>query len=360
MTMAGNRKGPTVAAVLIPLIPAAVFYAIVLACLGEVYLTDFGAGGGEARLSHALLSLWTTGNGGLLWVMLGVQLWVVRAVDGLPAWAPKAAALLFLLSGGAAIFAVTTMMNYRGGWSGLVPALLPPLIALYATGVGLPAMRRLGEPAKLGVALLGAIGLLVVLTIPLSVLDAVEAPRNAARLDAQQEAVYAKRDADTQRDIADAKVRYQNLTADSPLSAYFHYQTDDDDEGMIARMRVVKSRQSDVVALLNEGRVQRLSFLARLDLAVTPELCTAYGAALRKMIDSDMPVPSGWYRNVVDHLDAQLPNMKWLVAGGCSLNDSLTAAEAPLRFFIGQSNQYEPDVPRWHQLLDELAALRRP
>ena len=354
-----DKRAATPAAVLIPLLPAALFYAIFLACLVDVYSTNFDGGGGEARLSSGLLSLWTTGTGGLLWLMLAVQLWVVHGAPGTPAWAAKAAPLLFLLSGGAAIFAVATMMNCRGGWSGLVPALLPPLVALYATWAGLPSLHRLRKPETVNAVLLAAIGLVIAVTVPLSLLDTVQAPQNAARLQAQLEAVYAKRDAEMERVIADANERYRNLTVDSPLADYLRYVTEDEEAGLIGRLRVVKSRQRDVVALLNDGRIQRLTFLPELDLTVAPELCTAYGAALRGLVDSDISVAPSWYRNVVDHLEQQLPNMKWLAAGGCNLNDSLTAAEAPLHYFIAQSNQYETEVPRWRQLLDTFAALRR-
>jgi hypothetical protein len=198
-------------------------------------------------------------------------------------------------------------------------------------------------------------------SVPLSLLDRVEAPRNAARLEAQGDAVRSKEAAELQRDMAEARIRYQNLTADSPLHDYLRYANYDDDENMIARMRLVKSRQNDTAALLNEGRILRLSFLWRLDLAVTPELCAAYDAALHKMIDGDMPVPSVWYRNVIDHLEEQLPNIKWLVAGGCNLNSGLDAADLPIRFFIEHNNaQYEPEVAHWQQLLATAAALRHP
>ena len=99
----------------------------------------------------------------------------------------------------------------------------------------------------------------------------------------------------------------------------------------------------------------------RLDLAATPELCASYDAALRKMVDSDVSVPGAWYRNVIDHFDEQLPNIKWLAAGGCNLNAGLDAADLPIRFFIEHNNaQYEPEVAHWQQLLATTAALRRP
>jgi hypothetical protein len=350
----------TPAAVLIPLIPAALFYAIFLACLTELYSTSFGGGGGEARLAEALLSLWLMGSGGLLWIMLGVQLWVGRRAGGVPARARNAVPPLYLLAAPAAAFAVETMSDNVGGWSGLVPALLPPLIALYGTWAGLERRHGVLKPEIAAGALLVPIALLILATVPLSLLDRREAPRNAARLEAQRDAIRAKKAAELQQAIADDRVRYQNLTAGSPLRDYLRYAGSGDEADMIARMRLVNSRQSDAAALLNDGHILRLSFLWRLDLAATPELCGAYDAALRKMVDGDMPVPSVWYRNVIDHLEEQLPNIKWLAAGGCNLNAGLDAADAPIRFFIEHNNQYEPEQPHWRQLLAATAALRRP
>jgi hypothetical protein len=356
-----NAVAATPAAVLIPLLPAALFYAFFLACLDQTYSTSFGGGGGEARLSEDLLNLWTIASGVLLWIMLGIQLWVGRNARGIPARGGRTTLALYLLSGPAAIFAVATMYSYVAGWSGLVPALLPPLIAFYGTWAGLEKLHGAHRAEVVAGMLLAPVALLILATVPLSLLDELEAPRNAARLEAQRDAVQAKKIAELQQADAEARARYQNLTAESPLNDYLRYVSDGDEEDMIARMRLVKSRQGDATALLNDGRILRLTFLWRLDLAATPELCAAYDAALRKMVDSDVSVPGAWYRNVIDHFEAQLPNVKWLAAGGCNLNAGLDAVDLPIRFFIEHNNaQYEPEVAHWHQLLVTTAALRRP
>jgi hypothetical protein len=293
--------------------------------------------------------------------MLCVQLWVGRNASGVPAWGRTAILPLYLLSGFAAVFAVATMSNYVGGWSGMVPVLLPPLTALYGTWAGLERLHRRPRPKMACGLLLAPIAVLIVATVPLALLDQVQAPANAARLEAQRDVAEGKKMAGFQREAAEARARYQSLTADSPLRDYLRYASYDDEEDMIARMRVVKTRQGDTGALLNGGRILQLSFLWRLDLAVTPELCAAYDAALRKMVDGDVSIPGAWYRNVVDHFEEQLPNIKWLVAGGCNLNAGLSASDAPLRFFIEHSNrQYEPEVAHWEQLLATTAALRQP
>jgi hypothetical protein len=346
--------------VLIPLVPAVLLYLLLLPALAEQHVTQFGQGGGESRLEASLLQLWLIGIGIGLWTMLGVQLWFARGAAGVPAWGAKALFPLFFLSALAAVIAITAMFNYVNGWSGLVPLLLPPLIALYAVWAGCPALHHFLPPARGHAVLLAPIALLVVAAMPLAALDQSQAPRNAARLEEQADAVRAQHTAELEREIAEDRARYRNLTADSPLQDYLRYASLDDERDMVARMRLVKSRQTDIVALLNDGAIRRLPLLERLDLTATPELCTAYNAALRKMVDDGMSVPGMWYRNMIDYLNEQLPNMKWLVAGGCNLNDGLAAAEAPMHFFFEHHDQVEPDLAHWQEFLATLAALRRP
>ena len=357
MPMDTNRNGATVAGVLVPLIPAALFYAIVLLCLSEVHVTQYGGGGGEARLSEGLTQLWLTVSGVMLWVMLGLQLWFTRNAAAVPVWVGKAVLPLYLLSAAASAFAIGAMFQSVGGRSWVVPVLLPPLLSLYAAWAGLPLLRRLLAPEIASAVLLGPAALLIVAAVPLAMLDSIEAPRNAARIEAQRDAVRQRERDELDREIAEDRVRYRNLTAASPLADYLRYAGPDDEEDMIARARLVTSRQSDAVALLETGAIRRLPW-SRLDLAVTPELCTAYGAALRKLVDSDMSVPGAWYVNVTDHLEEQVPNMKWLVGGGCNLDDALSAADAPIQFFIAHKPEIEPNLPRWQALLATTAALR--
>lgn len=358
--MAAEKAKTAQLGALIPLVPAALFYLMLLPALAELRISQFGQGGGESRLEASLLELWLIGISIALWAMLGVQLWFARGAAGVPAWAANALLPIYVVCALAAIVAIVTMFNAVNGWSGLVPLLLPPLLSLYAVWATCPRLHKF-LPARTGHAvLLAPVVLLAVAALPLAALDQSEAPRNAARLEAQAETARAQQMAELERGIAEERARYRTLTADSPLQDYLRYAGRDDEADMIARMRLVKSRQSDIVALLNDGALRRLPLLERLDLMPTPELCAAYNTALRKMVDDNMPVQSVWYRNVADYLDEQIPNMKWLAAGGCSLNDALAAADAPIHFFIEHRSQVEPDLPRWQEFLATTAALRRP
>jgi hypothetical protein len=66
--------------------------------------------------------------------------------------------------------------------------------------------------------------------------------------------------------------------ADSSLRDYLEYISESDPRASqaIAGARRVKSRQTDAIALLNEGKIGALAELWRLDISATPELCVAF------------------------------------------------------------------------------------
>ncbi len=76
----------------------------------------------------------------LLWIVLAILLFLGRKGQKMPLQALVAAAILLPLSGVAAIYASDLYASYAG-WAIVVPALLPPLIALYAMWMHLPALR---------------------------------------------------------------------------------------------------------------------------------------------------------------------------------------------------------------------------
>jgi hypothetical protein len=170
----------------------------------------------------------------------------------------------------------------------------------------------------------------------LSAIDASAYAEGEPERQRQREAVLAaldQREAQSrERDIA----RFQALNADSPLGDYlgdlsyssligsFSHPAR---EEALAKARQVKSRQSDVVALLGGGKIERLEDLWRLDIEATPAVCKAYGDALRQEAENirkyihDQRHDYAWaFRNV---LERQLPNTKWLVHEHCDLGATL-------------------------------------
>jgi hypothetical protein len=215
----------------------------------------------------------------------------------MPPQALVAAAILLPLSGVATIYAADLYASYAG-WAIVVPALLPPLIALYAMWMRLPVLHA-ALPAKIiNAAAWGAILVLTIAPLRLSAVDkrtyaAGEPERQRQReayLAAQNQIQAQFTEQTRERDIA----RVQALNADSPLRDYLlDLSNPTRHEEALAKARQVKSRQSDVVALLEEptpgdtsarsrGNIESLEDLWRLDIEVTPTVCKAYGDALRQ------------------------------------------------------------------------------
>src|SRR5438874_10845241 len=83
--------------------------------------------GGESSLSQSLAELSAIVFGVMLWIVLGF-LYLIAVRAGVPRWAGIAAGVLLPISAVAALIAGGANFDLPGGWSILVPALLPPLI----------------------------------------------------------------------------------------------------------------------------------------------------------------------------------------------------------------------------------------
>lgn len=323
----------------------------------------------------------------LLWIVLAIL--VFRRGSNsqkVPPLALVAAAILLPLSGIAAICAADLYASYAG-WAIVVPALLPPLIALYAMWMRLPALQA-ALPAKIiNAAAWGAILLLTIAPFPLSVIDAriyaAGEPERQKQREAylatqnQIQAQFTEREAqDRERDLA----RSQALNADSPLGDYIndlsYPEGSTRHEEAVAKARQVKSRQSDVVPLLGKfssdtgptrsrGTIEYLEDLWRLDIEATPAVCKAYGAALRQEAENirkfshDQRPNDAW--EVKEALERQLPNMKWLIHEHCDLGDTLAVIGTRVRELCGENGCPDTNSVGRETLafIDTLAALRQ-
>jgi hypothetical protein len=117
----------------------------------------------------------------------------------------------------------------------------------------------------------------------------------------------------------------------------------------LAGARLVKSRQADAVALLQEGKIDRLADLWQFDIDPA-SMCAAYGEALARMaskIGPAQPNPIG----VALDLERQLPNIQWLVAGRCDFDATFEPLERSLRIVA--------DSSRITRIADTLAGLHQ-
>lgn len=318
----------------------------------------------------------------LLWIVLAILLFLGRKCQKMP---PQQLVAAAILSSGLAAFYATDLYARYAGWAIVVPALLPPLIALYAIWARLPALHAVLPAKIINPATWGVILVLTIAPVPLSAIDmriyaAGEPERQMQReayLAAQNQIQAQFTEQTRERDIA----RFQALNADSPLRDYFLDLSDPEDsprhQEALAKARHVKRRQSEAVALLEEpapgdtsargrGNVEWLEDLWRLDIEVTPAVCKAYGAALRQEAENvrkyshEQGDDYAW--EVRDALERQLPNVKWLLREHCDLGDTLAVIETGIRELCEPNRCLDANSDGHTTLvfLDALAVLRGP
>jgi hypothetical protein len=312
----------------------------------------------------------------LLWIVLAILLFLGGKGQKMPPQARVAAAILLPLSGVAAIYATDLYASYAG-WAIVVPALLPPLIALYAMWARLPVVHAALPARAINVAIGGAILILTIAPVPLSAIDASAYAAGEPERQRQREAYLAANEQQAQRneqnrerEKAEARepaiARFQALTSDTPLSdyldaldSYTYYAPDEaGHEEALAKGRRIKSRQADAVALLKEGRIRRMEELWNLDIEATPAVCAAYRDALRHEAAELNPMRIDFSR--VNVIGGQLPNLKWLVKEHCDLVDLLAFTETRIREVCDKPNDcLASDRDPTLAVADTLAALRR-
>ena len=328
-------------------------YALMLAAILSMPGGDPGSYGGEGSLAATLSQLYALVSGVLLWIVVGILLWIGWKSRAMPRGARIGAGILYPLSGLAAFVAADLAYSYPGGWLIVVPAALPPFLALFGMWANLPAMQAVLRPDTAGGALLGAIGVLSVATLPLWYLDDLHFPAHLVRQQAEGDALVAQRDADFAKRDREKEAWFQRLTPDSSLWDYFDPDRVPDGrrEQAVEGARRVKTRQGDAERLLKEANIYWLNELWRLDLEATPDLCEAFGAALLKTATGQ----PDYNFNVAEDLERQLPNMKWLVTHHCNLDDGLAVAETRVRRVVAVNR----GDSRWDQFLAAIIELRR-
>src|SRR5690348_6179221 len=111
----------------------------------------------------------------MLWIVIGILL-RIAVRTGAPRWAVIGAGVLFPISAIAAFVASAASFDLPGGWSILVPALLPPLLAGWAIWLRSPRLRALVTVERASLAALGAVAVVCAATIPLDIFDRLQMP----------------------------------------------------------------------------------------------------------------------------------------------------------------------------------------
>jgi hypothetical protein len=301
---------------------AAVLYFAMMSCLVD-------APGGDA-FGRGLALAYAAFLGAALWLVLAAAL-IVAAVKGrMPVWAAIGLVVLLPLSC-VAVWMAGDAVGRGDSSALLIPALLPPLFALYALWARLPALH-----GTLGAGVVSAVvGAAIIFLTATPFVSATRAalpnPARDARLAElakQQEEQQAKeRQAARERDEAE----FASLGPDSPLESYLIYlHSDTYGARALAGIRQLRNRQADAVAMLEKGRLFDLWDLRELDLSPTTDLCQAYGLALAGAAGRVSKTQSNYLGVAID-LESQLPNIKWLIANRCDLAQPLSLLATNLR-----------------------------
>ena len=314
---------------------------------------SWGDTGGEARYSEGWAEFFVLFFGVLLWLALGGLVLLAGLRGHVTRTCSIAAGGLYGLAAIATVGSVQSYFSWPGGWSILVPALLPPLLVLYGVCARLPVLAT-GLPRLVPAVALGAVALVAFAAIPFAFIDPVGYPDRLAEHKRRMDAEFDRIAAEHQEAALRWEAGIRNLSPNSPLAAWLEYINGSTDPGPLHEQaldgaRRANRRQADAVILLDEGQIRRLAELWRLELAVTPALCAAYDRALNKLAATDDPYDA----MVGKQLDRQLPNIKFLLAGHCDLDAGLVAAEARIR----KLTSIDPADEHWLQFLTALGEM---
>jgi hypothetical protein len=323
------------------LVLAGLLYAPMMGCFIDAPNSD-AFGRGLALAYGAILA-------GLLWLVLAALL-IIAAVKGrMPLWGRIGAVVLWPLSAIAVWLAVDA--HAAGDPAAIwVPALLPPLIALYALWARLPVLHAIFRADITSIVLGGAIAFLSLAPLVAATRAALPDPARDARLaelvKAQEERMTRESQAAHEREEG----QFASLGPDSPLESYFVYLPSMAyGERALAGVRQVSNRQADAIRLLQQGRLLDLRQLWQFDVAPTAALCQAYAAALAAAAGKVTKARSDYLIAAIE-LELQLPNITWLLGSYCDLDQSLGLLETNLRAVA--------DSARMTRFADTLAALR--
>jgi hypothetical protein len=314
-----------------------------------------GGSSGEARYGQGWAELFAYAFGVPLWLVLAGLIWLAWRKGHASQPQAFASAIVYALAAAATLFAVGTLITWPGGWSIFVPALLPPLLALYGLLARSPKLAA-GRARFVPAAALGAAALVALLALPFSYIDPPGYPARLVEERRRWDAEFATRNAASEAAARQWELDIGKLGPDSPLSTWLGYVNGSPDndalhEQAVDGARSATGRQAESIALLDAGKIQRLSELWRFDLAATPPLCAAYDRALTRVASSDEPMES----TIGEQLEKQLPNIQHLLAAHCDLAAGLAAAEAR----AGKVASANPAFERWPRFAATLAALRR-
>jgi len=253
-----SRAGPPVGTI-IGLVVAVFLYAGMMGSIADAPNED--------AFGRSLALAYGAGLGMALVIVLAILLLVAAVNGNMSLWGIIGSVILLPL-------AMVTMWIAgdaygKGDRSAiLVPALLPPLFLLYVVRARFAFVHRWVHEGVANVVLGGAILLLTVGPLVRAAIPVPPDPVAEARAMAAEKERLEKEEQRQQEDRAREEARFAARNPDSSLRDYRDFLMGGDSHyrQALAGARLVKSRQADAVALLQEGKIDRLADLWQLDI----------------------------------------------------------------------------------------------
>jgi hypothetical protein len=291
-----------VAACIVLSVIAGLLWLLHLATVASLGHSDAAGNGiGEAYAAIQII---------VLWLLLTIMTIVASLKGAAPRPAIVAALVIVPVSGFVAMAAADLLAHADTApylWPIVIPALVPPLVAVWCFA----ALR--GRSARIGVVALPAAALAVCLSIlPLSLVRKAVNDLETARLE--------KYDADLAR-----------VPANAPLWEWTPFLVTQDGTKraeVLDHIRSIDQRQAQAETMLDRGDFP-IGGLGAFDLDPTPALCEKARSLLRRQIEPlVLKVPNSRpYSDVALQVSDALSGMNWLVGYDCSCDAESTAWE---------------------------------
>ena len=272
----------------------------------------------------------------LLWVLVAAfAFWSLANVGRLQSRSTTVALLVSATTGSL----VAISMSEGSAWL-KAPAVILPVAAIAFV---LALKRSYSPDASANLRHLPKLtgGLLLLLSaIPVTALAAwiADDPQRYARRDTQVARAEAEAAAQSELSELERRKRFEVLGPTSRLDDILEFLLTSDEEAgpVLTVARESRSRQSDALRLLEEGRILDLGRLHQLNLTPDRELCAAYREALIESLQPDAVPDTGAPAEPLDYR-THVANIAWLKANGCDVYEIVQLLASMLRARFGET-----------------------